>query len=180
MLLEAPCACSAMHNRHTSGCHRSCCKWSEFRHAKNTKLCLGQSVDGIYFARRFEACTAKLDDQHATQLIPRAPDAMLVRAIFIPFGRVPIAERCSTLHWGLGGCTLQNLIDKSNGADQKSGQYLFHPQYWLGWLMVDERQNTWLQSRGPCGPSVDRPVDRSVDRCIFIGFPPWTVNLFLK
>ena len=34
--------------------------------------------------------------------------------------------------------------------------------------------------RGPCGPSVDRPVDRSVDRCILIGFVPWTVNLFLK
>ena len=27
-----------------------------------------------------------------------------------------------------------------------------------------------LVTRGPCGPSVDRPVDRSVDRCIFIGF----------
>ena len=81
---------------------------------------------------------------------------------------------------GSGGCTLQNLIDNSNGADQKSGQYLFHPQYWLGWLMVDERQNTWLQSRGPCGPSVDRPVDRSVDRCIFIGFLPWTVNFKKK
>ena len=105
--------------------HR-CCKWSEFRHAKNTKLCLGQSVDGIYFARRFEACTAKLDGQHATQLIPRAPDAMLVRAIFIPFGRVPIAERFSTLHWGLGGCMLQNLVDKSNGAYQKI-QAIFIP-----------------------------------------------------
>ena len=31
--------------------------------------------------------------------------------------------------------------------------------------------------RGPRGPSVDRPVDRSVDRCIFLGFLPWTVNL---
>ena len=35
-----------------------------------------------------------------------------------------------------------------------------------------------LGARGPCGPSVDRPVDRSVDRCIFLGFLPWTVNLF--
>ena len=35
-------------------------------------------------------------------------------------------------------------------------------------------------ARGPCGPSVDRPVDRSVDRCIFIGFPPWTVNFKKK
>ena len=33
------------------------------------------------------------------------------------------------------------------------------------------------KGRGPCGPSVDRPVDRSVDRCVFIGFLPWTVNL---
>ena len=63
-----------------------------FRHARNINVPLDQSVDGIYFAHRFEACTAKLDGQHATQLVPRAPDAMLVRAIFIPFGRVPIAE----------------------------------------------------------------------------------------
>ena len=35
---------------------------------------------------------------------------------------------------------LQNLIDKSNGMDRKSGQYLSHPQYWWGWLMVDEKE----------------------------------------
>ena len=30
MLLEASCACSAMHNRYTSGCRRSFCKRSDF------------------------------------------------------------------------------------------------------------------------------------------------------
>ena len=114
-----------------------------FRHTKNTKLCLGQSVDGIYFARRSGAHNARIDGHGATQLVPHTPSSMLARAIFIPFGRVPIAEIGSTLRRGLGGCVLQILIDKSNGADPKSGQYLFHPQYWWGWLMVDEKQDMW-------------------------------------
>ena len=50
---------------------------------------------------------------------PAPPNSMLVRAIFIPFGRVPIAERFQHCNGGRGGCASQNLLGKSNSADQK-------------------------------------------------------------
>ena len=45
-----------------------------FRHAKNTKMPLGQSVDGIYFARLSGAHSARIDGRDTTQLAPRTPE----------------------------------------------------------------------------------------------------------
>ena len=44
-----------------------------FRHAKNTKLPLDQSVDGIYFARLSGAHSARFYGRDTTQLVPRTP-----------------------------------------------------------------------------------------------------------
>ena len=69
----APCACNPIHIRYTSGCHQSYCKWPAFRHAKITKLSLGQSVDGIYLAHLSEMHNARFYGHDTTQLVPRTP-----------------------------------------------------------------------------------------------------------
>ena len=75
------------------------------------------------------------------------------------------------------------LLERDEAAIRrlmKSAMEVSPPPTSLAGNRAEDATAMELVARGPCGPSVDRPVDRSVDRCIFTRFLPWTVNLFQK
>ena len=86
-------------------------------------------------------------------LSPASPNSMLIRAIFTPSGRIPIAERFQHCTGGSGGCTPQNLLDKSKWCRSKI-QAIFIPPTVMAGLVDGGRKEEYMESgyhmfRGP-------------------------------
>ena len=138
-----------------------------FGHTRNINLQLEQSVDGINIAHRSEACSARLDDLTHDTTNPPHPQLNVDLGNIYSIREGSPRRAKSTLHLEVRGNTTCKLIFVNPLHTQKF-RAIFLPSTVRTGQVVGERKEERMERLAltpwTVGPSVDRPVDRSVDR----------------